>query len=853
MNGLLKFAARNRIIVFAGAGVSMGPPTCLPSWIDINRSVLEALAARLTSLIGKEKADDLAKRISERQQANRFPPEYQAQVIAGRLRDSYFQVLQCLDSQIPNATHVTLARLARVGKLRAILTTNFDRAFEAAFDRHHVPYEVHSNTAQFNKLAENLDRIERSDLPCQIIKLHGSAEDPTTLVDTLAQRKRGLPPSATRCLRHLLGFGHWLFLGYSGDDLAAEPNYLYLRPGIAEAQGFTWLVREGSTARPAVEKLVREYGSRASVVVGDLPDWLEAFAESVAPGTAVTTASFSAAQITAERQRARDAVTAHTRRWVDEQRFDRCVLVMADLLSATDEPSAAFDLLTALHTTTPIADRKSGHFAVVLNSLANAHQLRGEFDRALEFFREALTILKEHDASPAQLAGIHNNMGLVFERQGREGEALSSFREACDAVQCGDDDHAHAVAIHNLAMANARMRRVEEAISLYRTEIEMATKLGDVPGRAIALNILGEMLLDRTEKEEALKCLNESLEAFDRLGDEYGAALAKGNIAKLRISTQEYEAARKLYDECHAVYSRFGDGLNLVLTLSNIGLLDTARGNITDAISRFGESLAVAEKLHSHSAQAKVLNGLIQFYRTQGDYEEAVRCAKRLVSVWEQPGSPMGRLGALERLGFLYLESGKFEESEATLREAVKLSEANNVSPRTSPAHDGLANVLGRLGLRSQDQKNYADAQRLFSESAMIYQQMDSAFNRGQSLLNLGNTYAMSHKFADALSALRDSVQCFDDANAKEASVTAFTNMAKLEAVCGHIDQALGLLSEAENRCSDVESWREVRLLASELARGFPTGSASGSRIPGSEQQIAAELLVAKELPRSND
>ena len=36
-----------KLVVLAGAGVSMLPPTALPNWRDFNRAVIEALGARV--------------------------------------------------------------------------------------------------------------------------------------------------------------------------------------------------------------------------------------------------------------------------------------------------------------------------------------------------------------------------------------------------------------------------------------------------------------------------------------------------------------------------------------------------------------------------------------------------------------------------------------------------------------------------------------------------------------------------------------------------------------------------------------------------------------------------------------
>jgi hypothetical protein len=42
---LLAAARESRLVIFAGAGVSIGAPTNLPSWIDVNRLIVRSLAS----------------------------------------------------------------------------------------------------------------------------------------------------------------------------------------------------------------------------------------------------------------------------------------------------------------------------------------------------------------------------------------------------------------------------------------------------------------------------------------------------------------------------------------------------------------------------------------------------------------------------------------------------------------------------------------------------------------------------------------------------------------------------------------------------------------------------------------
>jgi SIR2-like domain len=278
MDAWFEALAERRLVPFVGAGVSMVPPSSLPGWLRFNQAVLEALAAVAQPVIGAT-AEQIARKCVEAQGNGRLPPEYAAEIAVERFGDGYFQVLQALEGERPNAVHRTLAALLGARLVRAIVTTSFDTLIERACAELGVPLQVlvlGEDYAPFTSPDALRWHFEDPHAPGLLLKLHGTASQPETCIDTLAQRKRGLPPAVNAAVRAVVAQAHLLMLGFSGADLEAEPNYLGLRSLAAEPStpGFTWLHRPGSPPPPAVRTVASLYGPRAQLVEGLLPEWL---------------------------------------------------------------------------------------------------------------------------------------------------------------------------------------------------------------------------------------------------------------------------------------------------------------------------------------------------------------------------------------------------------------------------------------------------------------------------------------------------------------------------------------------------------------------------------------------------
>ena len=118
-------AAESRLLIFAGAGISMLPPSYLPDWKGFNRALLEEIKASALSVAAlPERAGAAIRRLD----IDLLPVEaFSDTIVRSLAADDYFPLLKILDSDYPNTHHSAIAELVRRGICRAIVTTNFDR------------------------------------------------------------------------------------------------------------------------------------------------------------------------------------------------------------------------------------------------------------------------------------------------------------------------------------------------------------------------------------------------------------------------------------------------------------------------------------------------------------------------------------------------------------------------------------------------------------------------------------------------------------------------------------------------------------------------------------------------------
>jgi len=266
-------AREGRILIFAGAGLSAGPPSSLPGWYRLNEQIMTALRMRLEAGLARESwLADVVSNVSTLRTAGRFPPDYQAQLIEEMCGERYFRALQSLDVDVVNSGHRRIAALAAGGAVSAIVTTNFDRLTEHALQQRGVAFEVAFEDESFQRLGERLAAGIAGPLP--VIKIHGCVSAHKSMIDTLKQRKLGRSRAVQNCLDPLFG-EYWLYLGFSAEDLETDRNYLGLIERSAHSAGAMYVRYPGAPAlSKGAEELQKAYGERWADAIVEIDEQL---------------------------------------------------------------------------------------------------------------------------------------------------------------------------------------------------------------------------------------------------------------------------------------------------------------------------------------------------------------------------------------------------------------------------------------------------------------------------------------------------------------------------------------------------------------------------------------------------
>ena len=515
---------KDPFVAFVGAGASALPPSNLPTWAQFNNLVLECLCERLAEYSeNRQPTEQMLSVFRERRdETHFFAPDFQAQLMEEEVGADYFRVWQSLETDLYGPVHAGLAELASRGRLGAIITTNFDRLIETALRERGLAFEVFHDQGTFEALATITEGGHTSALP--VIKLHGSMEDASSLVDTLSQRLAGRPKSLEKSLQVLLRRHPWLYLGFSGADFSYDPHYLGILDAAAAAKGFVFLAREGMSIQEGVRILAEAYGTEKAVIVsGDLSTWLAGTFGLATPNLASNIVNGEDDSVLRVKNR--------IRQWVESLGFMAVVNIVYAMLKSSGMETEALWLMRKTWKSYRTPDETQGRSYARYNYNYGMSLLETGFIRnpiALDEDMKNFMEWKEaadwnayeylgRSYSSGKLLAAGAQLACMLAYRGEVGKAIGLAAAVTDEALTRNAT----LELCDVAIASAVVYDVEQKfgppVAQFKDCLRIAKELGDEPRRAMLCALLGRFLTSGGHFDEADEFLAEADRVARRL------------------------------------------------------------------------------------------------------------------------------------------------------------------------------------------------------------------------------------------------------------------------------------------------------------------------------------------------
>ncbi len=780
---ILEIIDDKKAVFFIGAGVSMIPPSSLPSWWEVNHIILDSLT-NLSSSINPE-IHSFTNSIKLREEEGKLPPEYVSEIISDRIGESYFEVLQGLEGDIPNQIHLWLATLAKIGKIKLIITTNFDTLIEKAFKMVGASIKVYVDPKEYKEIPKLLENSNEDDNSCLLLKLHGTATRPETCIDTLKQRKQGLDHKITQVLNIIGKQNFWIFLGYSGADLDAEPNYLGLRHRMNDSPGYLWLFLENAKPPKAVIELSDLYGNDRGIIdYGTLPNWLDNL-KTLLPNNITPPKEFERKENKIEKlkQEKLEKIKNYSLNWAKKRGEIVSLLILIDIGYTTGLKEQVRSILEDLMENIDkykmnarvkailfneygkvlrnfnenqesisyyekamaefkIIEDKEGYITSVYE-ISKMQQLFGEYLKAEKNMEEVVRIWRENNDYYGIITSLLG-LGILYNNLGKFQEALDTYNEAIELSIKNGEEFTLGLAYSSKSLTESELGNIEIAEKDTNKAIEIFSRLYDDELLSKAYRNLASLNFDKGENELAIKNLKLSKEKAYLSGDKEGIARAKLTESDFKFENGDYSGAYDILIETNSLINEVGDAILIMDMWEKMGLAVQFQGNFGKAIEIYNNALIEANKLGLEGRVANIYNNLGILLEQQGRYEEALKNYLKSYENKKKAGQIKMIANSTANIGNLYYRMERLEDALKYYTEALEIFQEIEDIPAILTTKANIINITVKFG-------DLEKAIEQYNESIQLAEKVNKIGLRDITMINLAGVYFSQENYEKAV------------------------------------------------------------------------------------------------------
>jgi tetratricopeptide (TPR) repeat protein len=511
----------------------------------------------------------------------------------------------------PNANHVLIAKLAKLGYIRTIVTTNFDLLIERALEKEglseNLDFKVFRSEDEFIRLDfQNLANELRNTVA--VFKIHGSVDRETSLRTTLHDvASEVLSQPRMDIIRYLFSSGNHdrvLVLGYSCCD------FFDITPQIENLRGEPLkevvFVQHASSQRPHFANNVEEIRNKKE------RNPFKGF-----PGKRIICNT--------------DVITKGLR--------DSC----PEPIGKLDSVGSCFDWKKTMANWAA----QFGVKTCVSNYISGLLCLKiSDIHKAREFLYAALSELEDIGQFNGLTAFMcRHALVLTFLQQGQYKQTIQCAEEALEATVGMKDQNRLEASLHNtIGNAHTELGEFELASTSYSAALDKITTSDDpldLKIKSFCYGGLGNILIFQNKPKEGRNYHDAALSIALKVGDKPFELRCHVNLGNAWFTEHRPKKAIEEYQNALNTAKLIGDIAARSGCCVDLGLANAEAGHHKEALTWLDEALDIAEVSEDYTVLPKCYAGYGKVYSRLDKFKRAIKCYDIALEMNKKVGAPM--------------------------------------------------------------------------------------------------------------------------------------------------------------------------------------------------------------------
>ncbi|HEX3250929.1 MAG TPA: tetratricopeptide repeat protein, partial [Pyrinomonadaceae bacterium] len=233
-----------------------------------------------------------------------------------------------------------------------------------------------------------------------------------------------------------------------------------------------------------------------------------------------------------------------------------------------------------------------------LNNIGKLYNESGDFQRAIDYYLEALPLLADQ---PARRARTLSNIGMAYSDMGATERALDYLQQSLAILKNGPDRTAESQTLSNIGFVNNRAFKFQEAFDYYGQARAMQQKIGDRGQEAETLDLLGANYADMGQPEKAVEYHQQALEIQRVTKNVRREAISLNYLGHVYGLLGQPEKALGYFAQALSIFRNIGDLSSVARALEERARVEQQLGDLTKARTDIEESLSLIETVRARS------------------------------------------------------------------------------------------------------------------------------------------------------------------------------------------------------------------------------------------------------------
>lgn len=238
--------------------------------------------------------------------------------------------------------------------------------------------------------------------------------------------------------------------------------------------------------------------------------------------------------------------------------------------------------------------------------------------------------------------------------------------------------------------------------------------------------------------------------------------------------------------------------------LSAMGNAHYFLGEYPSALTRYQESLEVAEELGDLELSANALNNIGIIYYVWGEHDQALDFYLRAIALGIDQDNKDGLARGYNNVANIHQTAGRFDQALGFYEKALAIHRELGNEAMVAAMHNNL-------GLLQYDMKNHEASRTHFQTALKIEKEMDDRPGMALSLNNLGQVQEAEGQLDEALVSYRQSLELREQLEDRQGVSVSLHNIGSVQAAKENYDEAIDYLERALALAEELQVQELIR------------------------------------------